>query len=329
MNRIGSRYGWLSYGKETPLAAAKLHLQEFQTSKEDDVEVPVDPQQFYETLGLLEHPKTRIPVLGLAPYQISTWLDGFRYKYRLTVKSQKVGLSTSALMEDFQRAILPITHPLSCRGREILVISQSLKFAEDHLRTLRHMIMASNRYRHLLIDRPTEVLLRDEVTKVTAIYIKNPDNAFMPTRIIGLGPKEGMVWSWKNVKHIHMSDVAASNQIDDSGLFGAAFSRLANTQGTMHIETPPRGQRGQVWAIYEASQRKDPASIMGSFKINHIYAREAVAAGLILQEFLDSERVRLGPLYGQYYECEFVNPYTTWYEEKFFKYSDKLAQEVD
>jgi hypothetical protein len=34
-----------------------------------------------------------------------------------------------------------------------------------------------------------------------------------------------------------MSDVAVTNQVDDSGLFAAAFSRLANTNGTLTIET--------------------------------------------------------------------------------------------
>ena len=38
-----------------------------------------------------------------------------------------------------------------------------------------------------------------------------------------------------------MSDVAVQLAKDDSGFFGAVFSRLANTNGSMLIETPPRG----------------------------------------------------------------------------------------
>ena len=40
------------------------------------------------------------------------------------------------------------------------------------------------------------------------------------------------VWSVEEYKfRIHMSDIAATNLVDDSGLFAAAFSRLANTDG--------------------------------------------------------------------------------------------------
>ena len=52
-----------------------------------------------------------------------------------------------------------------------------------------------------------------------------------------------------------MSDIAATNLVDDSGLFAAAFSRLANTDGSLIIETPPRGARGRVYEIFEQIQK--------------------------------------------------------------------------
>ena len=70
-----------------------------------DTEVQADPQLFYQDLGLLEHPDTREPVEKLTPYQISVWKDGYRYKRRLVIKSQKTGITTSTLMEDFQKCI--------------------------------------------------------------------------------------------------------------------------------------------------------------------------------------------------------------------------------
>jgi hypothetical protein len=57
------------------------------------------------------------------------------------------------------------------------------------------------------------------------------------------------------VSKIHMSDIAATNLVDDSGLFAAAFSRLANTDGSLIIETPPRGARGRVYEIFEQIQK--------------------------------------------------------------------------
>jgi hypothetical protein len=44
----------------------------------------------------------------------------------------------------------------------------------------------------------------------------------------------------------------------------------------------------------------------GQFKIFQVTAREAVAAGLIKQEFLESEKINQGPLYPQMYEAEFI-----------------------
>ncbi|MEX0639788.1 MAG: hypothetical protein WD183_02070 [Nitrosopumilaceae archaeon] len=277
-------------------------------SKLVDLNIPKDPQEFYQDLGLLKHPKTNQPVIQLTPYQYSIWNNGYKFKYRLTIKSQKVGITTSSLMEDFQKAVT------TCRGKEILVIAQNLQLARDHLYTLRKMIKGSKKYSQFLIDKPTNLLFRDEVSKITVIFIRNPDNLNKPTRIIGLGPREGSVWSWKEVAHIHMSDVAASDQLDDSGLFGAVFSRLANTDGTLHIETPPRGQRGKIWEIYQNNEAQ--------FKVTEVPATEAVKGGLITQEFLDAEKQRLGTLYGQYYECAFLNPFNTWYDDSLFSFEE-------
>jgi hypothetical protein len=283
-------------------------------------EIPLDPQKFYEDFGLFIHERTGEPVKKLAPYQYDVWKYGQRHRYRLTVKSQKVGMTTSSLLEDFQKAIT------TCKGAEILVIAQSYTMAKEHLRTLQGLILGSEKYKGYLMQDPVKAGIRTDSTKADMLYIKNPDNPINPARIIARGSNEGGVWSWKHVKHIHMSDVAASSIIDDTGLFGAAFSRLANTMGSMHIETPPRGQRGKVWDIYQMSKQKDKTQMEESqFKITEIPAREAVAADIITQEFLDAEMARLGPLYGQYYECDFINPYTSWYDEELFEYDDTLT----
>ena len=47
----------------------------------------------------------------------------------------------------------------------------------------------------------------------------------------------------------------------------------------------------------------------------------AIQAGLITQEFLDTERERLGPSYPMYYECDFYNS-STRYKPEYFQYAD-------
>jgi len=256
----------------------------------------------------------------LTAYQYAVWKDGQRHKYREVIKSQKVGITTSSLIEDFQKSIT------TCKGKEILIIAQETDHAKDHLYTLRKMITNSAKYSKFLISKPTELLLKDEVTKVMQLFIHNPDNPLKPTRIIGLGGSNpGSIWSWKEVAHIHMSDIAASSRIDDAEVFGAAFSRLANTNGTMLIESPPRRPSGMIYKIYEMSKLKkniDKGSEMGQFKIHEIPATMAVDAGLMNQEFLDAERERLGPLYPMYYECDFYNSSSTWYRPEYFQYGN-------
>jgi hypothetical protein len=222
-------------------------------------QIPNDPQRLYEEFGLLIHPKTGLPSPNLTPYQYDVWKAGFYHKYRLAIKSQKIGLTTSVLMEDFQHGIT------DCKGYEILVIAQTVPHAREHLYTLREMLLNSTKYAPFLQLRPTELLMKDQVTKVTVLHIKNPDNPKRPTRIIGLGGNEASIWSWKRVKHIHLSDIAVVTKKDYSGVVGAAMTRLANTDGSMIIETPPYGPRGKIYEIYMQSRLATSDSPEGQF----------------------------------------------------------------
>lgn len=107
-------------------------------------------------------------------------------------------------MEDFQIALT------KAKGFDILIIAQTQAHANEHLRTLKNLILNSEKYRQFLITDPSELLLKEEKTKVGVAYIENPDNPLQPSRIIALGSSESQIWSWKNIKHIHFSDITAS-----------------------------------------------------------------------------------------------------------------------
>lgn len=203
-------------------------------------------------------------------------------------------------MEDFQIALT------KAKGFDILIIAQTQAHANEHLRTLKNLILNSEKYRQFLITDPSELLLKEEKTKVGVAYIENPDNPLQPSRIIALGSSESQIWSWKNIKHIHFSDITASKLVDDTSLFAAAFSRLANTDGTMLIETPPRRPVDKVFEIYEKYYINKKNS-EGLFHITIVKADDVVNAGLITADFLKAERERLGPLYSQFYEAEFLS----------------------
>jgi hypothetical protein len=89
------------------------------------------------------------------------------------------------------------------------------------------------------------------------------------------------------------------------------MTRLANTNGSIIIETIPAGPQGKIYELFHqfehTKERTDAGnSIRCGFKVFEIPASEAVKAGVITQEFLDAEKQQLGGLYAQYYEAKFI-----------------------
>lgn len=272
--------------------------------------IPTDPKDFYQYIGypILDPKGERVK--NLADYQWEVWYSLFDHRYTCVVKSQKVGITTTVLLADLQLALLPRTHPLSCRGREILVIAQSIPHARIHLQTLRQLILRSN-VAAVMRTQQTQgtIVFRDQVTKVGTILLENPDDPTSPTTIIALGPKEGSIWSYKTVKHVHISDIAATDQVSDYGpSINAALTRLANTNGTMVLESPPRGPQGKLYDIWRNAieKRPDDAGPDISFWPIKIPAKKAVEAGLIQQSYLDNMRIQMGTAYNSFFEAEFT-----------------------
>lgn len=269
----------------------------------DDV-IPEDPAAFYDAFGHLKHPRTGQEVTQLADYQTAIWKALHKYKRVLAIKSNKIGLSTSTLMADFQLALLPTSHPLSCRGYDQLLIAQTIQHAKEHLYTLRKLVPGSESYSKYLVTKQTELILRDEVTKVTTLFIRNPENDAQPSRIIGLGLNNaGAILSWKNVKHIHVSDPTAAEG-DYTDALNAAMTRLANTDGSMIIESVPSGPAGRIFELWK--QYKDIEPGPGQFKVFEIPAEAAIKAGVISESFLKEEQERLGIMYPRYYGAKFM-----------------------
>jgi hypothetical protein len=276
--------------------------------------IPTEPQAFYEKLGLLKHPSTSLLVKRLAEYQLEVWNAVRNHRRVLCVKSNKVGLTTSSLMLDLQLALLPSTNPLSTRGYDTLLIAQTKDIAREHLRTLRKMITDSPAYAKYLIDSPSEIaengetdfkrMMRSEQSKTSVIYLRNPDNEKQPSRIIALGMNNpGAILSWRNVKHLHLSDPTATEG-DITEAIDNALSRLANTNGSCLVETIPSGPQGKIFEMHRQYAGKEPQP--GDFKVITVTAEQAVQAGVISREFLDAEAKRLGPLYSMYYGADFT-----------------------
>lgn len=277
--------------------------------------IPNDPQEFYKDFGLLEHPRTGQPSEKLAAYQYELWKAGYFHKYRLIIKGNKIGLTTSCLMELFYHAIT------DCAGHEILIIAQNLLMSKNHLYTLRKLAGNSEKYRKFIIGEPVEGLLRDEVTKVTQLFLHNPKNPSQPTRIIAIPATSGNAISWRAVKFVYISDITASQQ-DYSETLSGAFTRLANSEGYFLCETIPGDPLGPIYDLWiNAKQQHNinrdtspglsdesvgKQQITSEFWIREYPTTMAVDFGLVSQEFLDAEKQRHGSLYSKFYEAQFI-----------------------
>ena len=183
-----------------------------------DDNLPADPSQFYSSFGYLLHPLTTKPVKELAPYQINVWKAVIENKRVIVVKTRKCGLSTSQLLADFQLAILPSSNPLSCRGFDQLVISQTKELAKEHLLSFHRMILRSKKFSRFLMDKPVEIdeendshlkyrnVMRDEKSKTAVIYVRNPEDETRPSRIIALGAdNQGSIESRPNIHRLNIA----------------------------------------------------------------------------------------------------------------------------
>lgn len=291
--------------------------------------IPLEPAAFYKDFGYLQHPRLKQPVRELAPYQLKVWKALQESRRVIVVKTHKCGLSTSQMLADFQLSILPSSNPLSSRGYDTLLISQTKDIAKELLRTLRRMILRSKKYSAFLIDRPSEIdeygsgqvsyqkIMRDEQTKTSVIYLRNPEDETRPSRIIALGADNpGSIESWPNIHHLHISDITATIG-DYTQSLNVAITRLANTGGTVVIESIPDFLGSPLNKMFD-----NP----GDFVPITITADEALEAGVIDPAHLASERVRLGPLYEQLYGAKFTTSGSTWYDESLFQYDEAQTE---
>ena len=216
--------------------------------------------------------------------------------------------------------------------------------AKEHIQDLKKMIDNSI-YRDFLIDRAVteEDLLKDERSKIDTIYLRNPENPSSPTKIIALGiTSAGSLISFKRVCHIHMSDVTLADMTEErfTEAFGGAFSRLANTDGSLVIECPPRGPSGPVFNIVDEddSLKKDGITVEleegkkiltpSGFMVRKYTYQVGIDCGMITSEFIEKEKRRLGVLFGMYYLADFYSTDQTWFDKESINQTSAEATEA-
>jgi hypothetical protein len=144
-----------------------------------------------------------------------------------------------------------------------------------------------------IIDKYTDVKGQEthapsDYKKVLKIFFRWMKNGYRKKDSNQLDPIEIRNITIKQIKNRRSREDLIT---DDAEVFGAAFSRLANTNDTMLIESPPRRHSGMIYKIFEMSKLRknvDANYSMSQFKIHEIPTLMAVEAGLINHEFLDA-----------------------------------------
>ena len=281
-------------------------------------DIPDDIEKFYHELGNpFRDSKTDEPITKLAPYQKRTLRNHRKYKKLLVLKSQKIGLSSLGI-------VIALHHALTdCQGFEIIILAQNKDKAIQHGRDMRKILAASKKYRNYLIqDRATNLgLLRDEVTKMTELFIHNRHEINNPTHIHILSPNAGAIASLKRVKFIWASDITLVEQIKErqESYFMALMSRLILTEGPVFIECPTVGILGPIFNIDQKFQERKKANIPRQehdFYVDRINVYEAVKAGLMTPAAVESLKKEHGPTFGSYFMADWYAGENSWYTQK-------------
>ena len=164
-------------------------------------------------------------------------------------------------------------------------------------------------------------LLRDEMTKMTEIFLQTRNSPGNPTRIHILSPSTGSIASLKRVKFAWLSDVTMVKDVAErqKEWFATLMSRLILTDGPVVIECPTVGHLGPIWQIDDDYQKlKRDGYKFGKFDffVDRCRVQEAVDAGLMTPAAVEALRREHGPMFGALFEADWYAGDSTWYNKE-------------
>ena len=288
-------------------------------------------QEFYEDLGMpFFHSLTKKQITKLAPLQLEIVKLHKLHRLITILKSQKIGISSLCIL-------ITLWHALTdCMGMELIINAQSDDQAKTHAQDFRRILAGSEKYKdYLITSQYTSLgLLKDEITKVHTIFLHNPKNPRMPTKIIVVGMSPGALLSHKRVGFIWSSDITISQLTAQKKqeVFAAMLSRLANSLGPCIIECPAREPSGPVydtWERYEKQiENEEPIDPQHDFFCYKFKFDLGLRDKFFTPEFIVAEKRRLGPLFGTFYGADFFASGVTWYIEEHFKNKTDVATQL-
>jgi hypothetical protein len=209
---------------------------------------------------------------------------------------------------------------------ELIIHAQNEEQAKSHAQDFRRILANSEKYKKYLITKamPEIGLLKDEVTKVKTIYMHNPKNPSMPTKIIITGMSQGALLSHKRVGFIWSSDITIAQLTADrtNNVWIAMLSRRALTEGSVIVECPARNPDGPVYDAFEKFEKQAESETEYDeeydFHVEKFTYELGIRDKFFTQAFIDSEKRKYGPLFGTFYNADFFASGHTWYTEEMF-----------
>ena len=326
---IRSKTGRIISSRDTtPQEVAHKHVPDFSKKIQLTHEIPRDPQEFYEDFGYFSHDYLRdedklpIKVKKLTWYQY----EFAKMDFGVALKSNKVGLTSSELLGDFQTRLLPESAGFDC-----LVSAPKVEIANELVMRLKKWVAASRKYSKFLIKRPDFEDFGEEKSKVGVLWVRNPYNPSEKSRVIAVGNSLSSVYSRMKVNRIHITDPSLLKIKKQDDYFAGLFSRLANTGGQIKIEGIPLTKIGWFWKIckvlfnltdnFEDSKSpaekiteledsyEIPSGISNVFDKIRITIDDAVKEGVIPEHVRERFRMTLPPAkYDQTFMAKFLDP---------------------
>lgn len=237
-----------------------------------------DPRLFNEIIGNPIQSSTDLPH-ALMPYQLD--LISCEQKDLFVSKANKCGITETINRDTIQRGTVG-----DCAGFKILFGSSQKGLAKENLKRVRRKFQGSDFLRQF-VQKDLE----------NTLELKNG------TEYLVMPAEASAVRSYERVKYVWWDEAAHIDLLDDREIFAAASARRANTNGYVRAVSTPRGMRGFFWDLYTRAVR-------GEIRAAHRELPYTLGLGVFFEEeFIEAEKLRLGPLFSQEYECAFLPSY--------------------
>jgi len=321
------RLNTIDWNEKTLFQVAEDYAEPIQMT-ELPFEVPRDPQAFYEHFGLLPHDFNRGPDSLPTPVKKLAWyqLKFMKWDFGVCLKSNKLGMTTSEMIEDFHTRLLP-----ESAGYDCILAAPKQETANDLVMKLKKLVAGSKIYSQFLIKRPDFMEFKEEKTKIGVMVIANPYQPERKSKIIAAGTSLSSVFSKMGINRIHITDPSLMKIKKQDDYFAGLFARIANTGGQIKIEGIPLYRSGWFWKLCkvlfkiedtfedsrspaeklndEIDEYELPPEITQIFQTIKLTIEDGVAAGVIPASVRDTLKKSMSPAkYKQTFMAEFLPP---------------------